>query len=104
MRLTANEAQVFYDLDLFVTETPAILWLHKLCSKCGYSFEWKTAKLTNAPKWEDNYLYNGSLSASRCIKTVITFQQQVVFNIKIKGSVQKIQKIGNIIRSSADSK
>ena len=55
-------------------------------------------------KWEDNYLYNGQLSTSRCIKTVIIFQQQFVFNIEINGSVQLFQKIENIIRSSDDSK
>ena len=44
-------AQVFvHDLDLFVTvqlldETAPILLLHKLCSKRGCSYEWKTAKL-----------------------------------------------------------
>ena len=40
---------------------PAILLLHKLCSKRGYSLEWKTAKLYDWPKWEDNYLYNNSV-------------------------------------------
>ena len=39
------------------------------------------------PKWEDIYLYNGQLSTSRCIKTVIMFQQHFVFNIEIRGSV-----------------
>ena len=48
---------------------------------------------TSGPKWEDNYLYNGQLSVSRCINTVIIFQHSV-FNIEIKGSVQMIQKIG----------
>ena len=56
------------------------------------------------PKWEVNYLYNGQLSTSRCIKTVIIFQQQDVFNVKTDGSVQLFQKIGTIIRSSHDSK
>ena len=55
-------------------------------------------------EWEDNYLYNRQLSTSRCVKTVIIFQQQVLFNIEINGSVQLFQKIGNIIRSSHDSK
>ena len=55
-------------------------------------------------KWEDSYLYNGQLSTSRCIKTVIIFQQHFVFNIKIKGSVKLFQKIGVIIRSSNNSK
>ena len=50
-----EEAQVFvHDLDLFVTvqlldETPAILSLHKLCPKRGYSSEWRigeTPRLT----------------------------------------------------------
>ena len=63
MRLTATrssanneQAEVFvHDLDLFVTvqlldDTPAILLLHKLCSKRGYSYEWKTAKLYDGPK------------------------------------------------------
>ena len=46
-----EQAPVFvHDLDLFATvqlldETPAIQLLHKLCSKRGYSYEWKTAKL-----------------------------------------------------------
>ena len=31
-------------------ETTAILLLHQLCSKRGYSYEWKTAKLHNWPK------------------------------------------------------
>ena len=30
-------------------DTPAILLLHQLCSKRGYSFEWKTAKLHDWP-------------------------------------------------------
>ena len=65
----------------------------------------ETAKnSTIDPKWEDNYLYNGQLSTSRCIKTVIMFQQQFVFNIEINGSVQLFQKIRNIIRSRDDSK
>ena len=51
-------------------------------------------------KREVNYLYNGRESTSRCIKTVIMLQQQFVFNIEIKGSVQLFQKIGNIVRSS----
>ena len=39
-----------HDLDLFATvqlldETPAILLLQNFCSKRGYSYEWKTAKL-----------------------------------------------------------
>ena len=34
-------------------------------------------------KWEDNYLDNGQLSTSRCIKTVIIFQQHFVYNIEI---------------------
>ena len=48
---TNEEAQVYvHDLDLFVSvqlldETPAILLLHKLCSKRRNSYEWKTAKL-----------------------------------------------------------
>ena len=37
-------------------------------------------------------------------RTVIVFQQQFVFNIEINGSVKLLQKIGNIIRSSHDSK
>ena len=64
----------------------------------------KQRNSTIDPKWEDNNLYNGPLS-TRCIKTVIIFQQQFVFDIEIKeGSVQLFQKIGNIIRSSNDSK
>ena len=31
-------------------KTPAILLLHQLCSKRGYSYEWKTAKLHNWPQ------------------------------------------------------
>ena len=66
MRLTAtweavqiNEyAPVFvHDLDLFATvqlldQTPAILLLHQLGSKRGYSCEWKTAKLHNWQRLE----------------------------------------------------
>ena len=55
-------------------------------------------------KWEDNYLYRRQLSTSRCIKTVIIFQQHFVYNIEINGSVQLFQKIGTIIRSSNSSK
>ena len=55
---------------------------------------------TIGPRWEINYLYNGQLSTSRCIKTVLMFQEQVVFNIKINGSVQLFQKMDNIIKSS----
>ena len=49
-------AQVFvHDLDVFATvqlldETTAILLLHQLCSKRGYSYERKTSKLHNWPK------------------------------------------------------
>ena len=42
---------------------------------------------TIGQKWEDNYLYNGQLSTSRCVKIVIIFQQRFVFNIEMKGSV-----------------
>ena len=59
-------------------ETPAILLLRKLCSKRGYLYEWEngeTLRLTK--KWEDYYLYNGQLSTSRCIKTVIICQQHL---------------------------
>ena len=34
----------------------------------------------------------------------IIFQEQFVFNIEINGSVQLFQKIGNIIRSTDESK
>ena len=37
-------------------------------------------------KWEDNHLNNEQFS--RYAKTVIIFQQHVVFNIEINGSVQ----------------
>ena len=49
--------------------------------------KWKTAKLYDSPKKGRQFLYNGQLSTSRCIKTVIIFQQQFVFNIEINGSV-----------------
>ena len=64
----------------------------------------KRRNSTMSPKWEVNYLYNGQLSTSRCIKTVIIFQQQFVLNIEINGSVQSFQEIGNIIIFSDDSK
>ena len=64
----------------------------------------KRRNSTIGEKWEINYLYNGQLSTSRCIKTVILSQQQFVFNIEINGSVKSFQKIGNIIRSSNDLK
>ena len=69
-------------------------------------FTWveKRRNSTIDRKWEVNYLKNGQLSTSHCIKTVIIFQQQFVFNIEINGSVQLFQKIGNMIRSSDDSK
>ena len=91
---TNEEAQVYVqDLDLFVTvqileETPAVLSLGKLCSEHGCSYEWKKRRnSTFDQRWEDNYLHTGQLSTSRCIKTVIIFQQHFVFNIEIKGSV-----------------
>ena len=37
--------------------------------------------------WEDNDLCSGQLSTSRCIKTVIIFQEHFVFNIEINGAV-----------------
>ena len=46
-----EQAQVFvHDFDLFATvqlldEAPAVFLRHQLCSKRGYSYEWKTAKL-----------------------------------------------------------
>ena len=51
-----------------------------------------------------NTLYNGQLGTSRCIKTVIIFQQHFVFNIKNKGSVYLFQKIGTVFRSGSNSK
>ena len=95
---TNEEAQVYVqDLDLFVIvqlleETQSVLSLGKLCSEHGCSYE------------EDNYLCHGQLCTSRCIKTVIIFLQQFVFNIETKGSVKFFRWIGNIIRSSDDSK
>ena len=65
----------------------------------------KTEKLHNWPKMGSQSLtHNGQLSTSRRTRTVIIFQQQFVFNIEINGSVQLFQKIGNMIRSSDDSK
>ena len=64
----------------------------------------KRRNSTIGPKWEDNCLYNGQLSTSRCIKTVIIFQQHFVFNIEIKGSVKLFQKSGAFFRSSNNSK
>ena len=85
-----------HDFDLFVTvqlldETPVILLLHKLCSKRGYSYEWKTAKTPQLAK-NCGKAITGQHSTSRCIKTVIIFQQHFVFNIEVKGSVQLFQK------------
>ena len=62
----------------------------------------KRRNCTIDQRWEDNYLHNGPLSTSRCIKTVIIFQQQFVFNIEINGSVQLFQQIWNIIRFCDD--
>ena len=52
----------------------------------------KRRNSTIGPKWEDTFLYGGQLSTSRCIKTVIIFQQHFVFNIENKGSVQLFHK------------
>ena len=49
----------------------------------------KRRNSTNGQKWEDNFLYNGQLSTSRCIKTV---------------NQSKFQNIVTIIRSGNDSK
>ena len=62
---------------------------------CFIHFAWnadihmsgKRRNSTIDPKWEDDYLWNGQLCSSRCIKTVIIFQQHFVFNIEMKGSV-----------------
>ena len=55
-------------------ETPAILLLHTLSSKRGCS-QVETEKLHDwQQKKEDNDLYKGQLSTSRCIKTVIKFR------------------------------
>ena len=64
----------------------------------------KRRNSTIGQKLADNYLYNGLLNTSRCIKTVIIFQQHFVFNIDIKASVKLFQKIGTIFRSSNNSK
>ena len=87
-----------HDVDLFVTvrlldETPAVLLLHQLFSKHGYSDEWKIGETPRlAINWEINYLYNGQLRTSCHTRTVIIFQQQFVFNIEINGSVQLFTK------------
>ena len=65
----------------------------------------KRRNFTNGPKWEDKYLYNGQLSTSRCISTLLSCSSSsFVFNIKINGSVLLFQKIGNIPRSGDDLK
>ena len=64
----------------------------------------KRRNSTIGQKWEVNYLYNGQLSTPRCIKTVIIFEQHIVFNIENNGSVELFHKIGTIIRSNKDSK
>ena len=108
---TNEEAQVYVrDLDMFVTvqlldETPAVLSLGRLCSEHGCSYEWKKRwNSTIDPKWEDNYLYNGQLCTSCRTRIVIISQQQIGFHIETKGSVKFFRWIGNIIKSSDDSK
>ena len=89
------------------TSKHKFLFIISICSQqCNYSmksqrfycfihFAWnadihmsgKRRNSTIDPKWEDDYLCNGQLCSSRCIKTVIIFQQHFVFNIEMKGSV-----------------
>ena len=66
------------------------------CCRCGAqrraehwtrSSRGSTSSARSSPSSEDNYLYNGQLSTSLSIKTVIIFQQHFVFNIDINGSV-----------------
>ena len=69
-------------------ETPATLFGNiSFAQNADIHMSGKRRNSTTDQKWEDNYLYNGQLSTSRCIKTVIIFQQHFAFNIKIKGSV-----------------
>ena len=91
---TNEDAQVYvHDFDLFVTvqlleETPAVLSFGKLCSEHRFSYEWKngqTRRLT--PNGETITCIMDNFCTSRCTRTVITFQQQLGFYIKTKGSV-----------------
>ena len=63
----------------------------------------KRAKLYDWPKNGKTITCTKDNSVLHVVSRLI-FQQQVVFNNKINGSVQLFQKIGNIIRSSNDLK
>ena len=84
---TNEEAQVYvHDFDLFVTvqlldETPAVLLLHILCSKHGYSFEWKNRETPRLAKnWKSIactvdyfvHLVEPGLSLSSCSSSAST--------------------------------
>ena len=83
---------VVHDLDLFVTmqlldETPAVLLLHQLFSKHGYSHEWKTAKLHTWPKMGRQFLVQWITQYFSLLRLSFSFQQLFVFNIEMNGSV-----------------
>ena len=67
---------------------PAILLLHRLCSKRGYSYEWKTAKICDWPKMRRQLLVQWTTQYLSSYQDCHMFQQHVVFNIEINGAVQ----------------
>ena len=84
-------------------ETPAVLLLPILCSKHGYSFEWKSVKLHDWRKIGSQLLVQWTTSCFLSCLNCHLFQQQFVFNIEINRYFFQ-KKIGTIIRSSHDSK
>ena len=64
-------------------ETPAVLLLPILCSKHGYSFEWKSVKLHDCRKIGSQLLVQWTTSCFLSCLNCHLFQPQFVFNIEI---------------------
>ena len=83
---TNEEAPVFvHDLDLFATvqllkQTRAILLLHKLCSKRGCSYEWKTAKLHDWQKMVKTITCAADNSVLLVVSRLSSYSSSILFS------------------------
>ena len=69
-------------------------WFISCAQNADIHMSGKRRNSTMTNKREDNHLYSGQHSTSRCFETVFIIQLHFVFNIENKGSVKLFQKMG----------
>ena len=106
---SANER--VHVLDLFVTvkllgETPVILLLHKLCSKRGYSYEWKNGETLRLTKNGKTLTCTMDNSVLLVVSRLSSYSSSISLSSTSRSMDQSnySRKIGNTIRASVDSK